>query len=96
MRLRVAYSLGNRDETTDRDERILNGLVESQGGRRRDDKALVIKRPACVSTYTLVTGQGGATIGQGLFVFRIPSAPGIVGGETLVGIRGDVLTSPVS
>jgi hypothetical protein len=96
VRLKLANTLGNRDSTTDKDERILNGLVESQGGRRKGDKAQVLKRPACVSSFSLAAGQGGATQGQGSFVFNTPSAPGVSGSSTLVGIRGDTLTSPVS
>ena len=96
MRLRIANTLGNRDSTTDKDERVLNGLVESQGGRRSTDNTFVLKRPACVSSYTLATGQGGATFGQGLFVMNLPGAPGVPATNTLVGIRGDVVTIPVS
>jgi len=96
MRLRLANTLGNRDNTTAKDERVLNGYVESQGGRRREDKALVTKRPGMTSRYTLTTGQGDATIGQGLFTITTPSAPGIAGTDTLIGIRGDKLTIPVT
>ena len=96
MRLKLASTLENRDSTLDQDARILNGLVESQGGRRKDDKSMVIKRPGCVSSYSLATGQGGATAAQGLFVMLTPSAPGISGTVTLIGVRGDVLTIPVS
>ena len=95
MRIRVANSLGNRDISTDKDERILNGIVESDGGRRKEDKTRVVKRPACVSTQALATGLGGATQGQGLFVITVPGAPGYRGTPTLIGIRGDQLTSPV-
>ena len=96
MRLGVANTLGNRDSTTAKDERVLNGIVEGQGGRRREDKALVIKRPGMTSRYTLGTGQAGATTGQLLFAWQTPSAPGIAGTATLVGIRGDALTRPVT
>ena len=94
MRLQLANSLGNRDGTTDKDERILNGLVESEGGRRKGDKSRVLKRPSCVSTFVLTTGLGGR--GQALFVRTLPGAPGIPGTATLVGIRGDTLTTPVT
>ena len=95
MRLRIAQTLGNRDSTTDRDERILNGLVDGYANRK-EDMPLVFKRPALVSSYTLATGQGGATFGQGLFVMNLPGAPGVPATNTLVGIRGDQITIPVS
>ena len=94
MRLKLAVSLGNRDDNTDKDERILNGLVEAEGGRRRDDKSRVLKRPACVSTYTLTAGLGGR--GQGLMVVSLPGAPGVPGVPSLVGIRGDTITTRVT
>lgn len=95
MRLALAATLGNRDETTAKDERILNGLVESHGGRRKGDRATVIKRPGLLYGFQLLTGTGGATQGQGLFVYNTPSAPGVLGSIVLIGIRGDVLTRPV-
>lgn len=95
-RLKLANTLGNHDENTRKNERVLNGMVDAQGGRRRDDHAYVMKRPACVSTYTLATGQGGATFGQGLFVINTPGSSGGAAGNTLVGIRGDVLTTPIT
>jgi hypothetical protein len=96
MRLPLAYSIGSRDETADKDEKLLNAFVESQGGRRKGDKATVTKRPGLTSRYTLTTGQGGATIGQGLFILTTPSAPGVSGTSTLIGIRGDAITRPVA
>lgn len=95
-RLKLANTLGNHDDNTRKNERVLNGLVDAQGGRRRDDRAPVLKRPGCVSTYSLGTGQGGATFGQGLFVINTPGASGTSGSGTLVGIRGDVLTTPIT
>jgi hypothetical protein len=94
MRLPLAATLGNRHSTTDKDERILNGLVESQGGKRKGDKAMVAKRPGTVSRYTISAGAGG-TIGQALFIMTLPSAPGMPGTNTLIGIRGDQVTIPV-
>ena len=93
MRLKLAVSLGNRDYNTDKDERILNGMVESEG-RRKDDKARTLKRPACVSTYSLAAGLGGR--GQALMVVTLPGAPGIPGVASLVGIRGDQITTRVT
>lgn len=95
MRLPLATSLATRDGNLTKDARLLNAFVESQG-RRKEDKATVFKRPGLTSRYTLGTGQGGATIGQGLFILTTPSAPGIAGTSTLIGIRGDVLTIPVT
>jgi len=94
MRLKLAVSLGNRDDNTDKDERILNGMVESEGGRRRDDKSRVLKRPACVSSYSLAAGLGGR--GQALIVVTLPGAPGVPGVPSLVGIRGDQITTRVT
>lgn len=94
MRLKLAVSLGNRDDNTDKDERILNGMVESEGGRRRDDKTRAMKRPACVSTYSLAAGLGGR--GQALIVVTLPGAPGVPGVPSLIGIRGDQITTRVT
>ena len=88
--LRVAHTLGTRDETTNKDGKLQNGFAEVDGKIVR-----AVKRPGLVSRYTLATGQAGATIGQLLFAFQTPSAPGIAGTSTLIGIRGDVLTRPV-
>ena len=90
-RLPVAVTLGNRDETTAKDGKLQNGFAEKDGSTIR-----AIKRPGLVSEYSLGTGQAGATIGQLLFAFNTPSAPGIAGTSTLIGIRGDSLTRPVS
>ena len=91
MRLKLAATLGNRDSTTDKDERILNGFAEGD-----KDMSYVLKRPACVTTYALAVGQGSATQGQGLFVMNLPGAPGVDASNTVIGIRGDVVTTPVS
>ena len=90
-RLPVAHTLGNRDETTAKDSKLQNGFAEKDGNIVR-----AVKRPGLVSSYSLPTGQAGATIGQLLFSFSTPSAPGIAGTSTLIGIRGDVLTRPVT
>ena len=89
--LTVAHTLGNRDATTTKDSKLQNGFSE------KDEKKIrAVKRPGLVSSYSLATGQAGATIGQMLFAFNTPSAPGIAGTSTLIGIRGDVLTRPVA
>ena len=85
MRLKLAYTLGNRSATTDKDERVLNGYVE---GEKKD--TMVFKRPGMVSSYSVTAGRG-----QGLIAFVTPSAPGVSGSVTLVAIAGDKLTSPV-
>lgn len=96
MRLRVAHTLGNRDQTTDKDERILNGFAEVEGDPKKGGRVYGVKRPGLTSRYTLATGLAGATTGQLLFAFTTPSAPGISGTATLIGVRGDVLTIPVT
>jgi len=90
-RLTVAHTLGNRDETTTKDGKLQNGFAEKDGSTIR-----AVKRPGLVLEYSLGTGQAGATIGQLLMSFSTPSAPGIAGTTTLIGIRGDVLTRPVT
>lgn len=95
MRLSLAYTLGNRDATTQRDERILNGFAELEGDQKKGGKSYAIKRPGLINTYLLATGVGGATQGQLLFSVSTPSAPGMAGTSALIGIRGDKLTRPV-
>ena len=90
-RIGVANTLGNRDNTTSKDELLKNGFAEVDGDIKR-----AVKRPALVSRYTLTTGQAGATIGQLLFAFQGPAAPGISGTSTLIAIRGDAITRPVT
>lgn len=90
-RIGVAHTLGNRDETVTKDAKLQNGFAEIDGKVVR-----AVKRPGLVSSYSLTTGQAGATIGQLLFAFQTPSAPGIAGTSTLIGIRGDAITRPVT
>lgn len=88
MRLILAYSLGNRDQTTDKDARLLNGFAEGDGETLR-----AVKRPGMVSSYTVTTGTGAtSTYGQALFSVNTPSAPGIAGTSLLFAVRGDVIT----
>jgi hypothetical protein len=88
MRLIVAYGLQNRDETTDKDARILNGFAEGDG-----EVVRAIKRPGLSSSYTVTTGTGAtSTYGQALFAVTTPSAPGVSGSALLFAVRGDVIT----
>ncbi len=87
-RIIPAYSLGNRDETTSKDSRLLNAFAEGDGESWR-----AIKRPGMVSSYTVSTGTGStSTYGQALFSVNGPSAPGIAGTSLLFAVRGDVIT----
>ena len=86
MRIVSIYSLGNRDATTTKDARILNGFGEVTGEIGR-----AVKRPGLVSSYSVSTGTGTtSTTGQALFAVTTPSAPGISGTALLFAIRGDV------
>lgn len=88
MRIIPAYSLGNRDDTTDKDARILNGFIEGD-----ETVARAIKRPGLTSSYSVTTGTGStSTTGQSLFAITTPSAPGISGTALLFAVRGDVIT----
>ena len=90
-RIIVAYSLGNRDESTDKDARLLNGYAEGDGETMR-----AIKRPGLTSSYSVSTGTGAtSTYGQALFSVNTPSAPGISGTSLLFAVRGDVITRGV-
>jgi hypothetical protein len=88
MRIILAYTLGNRDATTNKDARILNGFVESD-----ENMVRAIKRPGLNSSYSVTTGSGAtSTSGQALFAITTPSAPGIAGTAMLFAVRGDVIT----
>lgn len=87
MRLPLAHTLGTRDETLTKDERMVNAFEE--------DKK-VVKRPGTTARYALTTGQSSASVGQMLMVIFTPSAPGIAGTSTLIAIRGDAITRPVT
>ena len=91
MRLPTVITLKNRGSTTTKDGRMLNAIAEPDVSVVR-----AMKRSGMTSRYTLTTGQASATIGQLLFAFQTPSAPGIAGTSTLIGIRGDAITRPVT
>ena len=87
MKLPVVTTLKNRGSTTVKDGRMLNAYAENKGGVMR-----AVKRPSVVATFEAL--EGGAGLGQGLFVFTVP---GLTPTQTLVGIQNDVLnTSPVT
>lgn len=92
-RLDVANTLGNRGAVTTQDEKLVNGYAEVDSDLKRRK---AVKRPGLVNRYSLGTGQAGATIGQGIFAFTTIGTPTIASAITLIGIRGDVLTRPVS
>ena len=88
MRFSLANTLGNRDTSTLRDGRIVNGFSEVDG-----DIARAIKRPGLTLRYSLAVGHATApndVLGQGLHGWVTPE-----GTWTLLGIRGDSLTRPV-
>ena len=91
LRISLTPNLGNRAANLSKDGRMLNAIAEPDVSVVR-----AMKRSGMTSRYTLTTGQASATIGQLLFAFQTPSAPGIAGTSTLIGIRGDAITRPVT
>lgn len=88
MRTIVAYTLGNRDASTTKDARILNGFAEGD-----ETVSRAVKRPGLTSSYSVTTGTGSsASTGQALFSVKGPSAPGITSAPMLFAVRGDVIT----
>lgn len=81
MKLGLTTTLKNRAATTNKDGRMLNAFAEKKNGVMR-----AVKRPALVSTFAALTG--GTPNGQGMFTISTPT-----GGQTLVGIQGDVLNN---
>ena len=84
MKLPVAYTLGNRAASLDKDALMRNALAEAG-----EDEGVMRarKRPAINSAFTAATGQG-----QGLFNWNMPG-----GVEFLVVITDDTVnTSPAS
>lgn len=83
MKLPVAYTLGNRLASLDKDELMRNAFAEV------DEQNHVIrarKRPALDSAFTAASGSG-----QGLFVWNIPGP--LTPTETLVSITGDTINT---
>jgi hypothetical protein len=84
MKLPLATSLKNRDSTTDKDARVLNGYVEikrNQKDQKKIESLRVLKRPALDSAFELSAGTGQ--------VLYVPSTddgdgePGVVIGDLL-------------
>lgn len=81
MKLPLSFSLKNRDATTAKDARVLNGYVEVKGDPKKGGSVRTLKRPALDSAYTLTAGTG-----QGLYVRSDPTGsgePGVVIGDIL-------------
>lgn len=85
MKLPLAYTLGNRAASLDKDALMRNAVAEV------DEQGQVVrarKRPATDSAYTAASGAG-----QGLFVWTIPGPLGPT--QVLVAITDDTVnTSP--
>jgi hypothetical protein len=87
MKIPLAFSLKNRDDTTDKDARVLNGYVEIRKNRKGKVESLrTYKRPALDSAFELTAGTG-----QALYVPSVPDGGSFVDGEPGV-IIGDILT----
>jgi hypothetical protein len=85
MKIPLATSLKNRDATTNKDARIVNGYVEIKGDLKKGGSARVYKRPGLTSAFEVIAGGGG---GQGLYVPTIPDGegdgvPGVIIGDIL-------------
>jgi len=83
MKLPVAYTLGNRAASLDKDALMRNAVAEV------DEQNQVIrarKRPATDSAYTATSG-----VGQGLLNWLVPGPLGPT--ETLVVITADIVTT---
>ena len=93
-RVNLAFAIESRDGSTDSETRLVNAYMDIDGQIRR-----VVKRPALVNTYSVSAGHATAPLnlrGQGLISYSTESAPGIAGTTTLLAIRGDTLTVPIS
>jgi hypothetical protein len=80
MKLPVAFSLGNRLASLDKDELMRNCFAEA------DEQTGVIrarKRPAIDSAFTAASGQG-----QALFTWTRPNMP-----DTLIAITDDIINT---
>lgn len=87
MKLSVAYTLGNREASLDKDALMRNALAEKDP---QTDTVRARKRPAIDSAFTAASG-----VGQGLFVWNIPGA--LAPTQTLVSITDDIInTAPTA
>ena len=112
MKLPIAYTLGNREASLDKDALLRNGLVEVDGDPQQGGLIKARKRPALESAYVAASA---AAVGQGLFVWSVPPGGGGGGGSgggdsgggagagdglspssTLVSITGDTLNTAPS
>jgi hypothetical protein len=86
VKLPIAFTLGNRQASLDKDALMRNALAEP-------DEALQIirarKRPSIVSAYTATTGAG-----QALFVWNIPGPLGPT--QQLVAITNNTINTAPS
>jgi len=83
VKLPVANTLGNRQESLDKDALMRNAVAEP------DEQAQVVrarKRPALDSAFTAASGAG-----QGLFVWTIPGPLGPT--QTLISITDDTVNT---
>jgi len=93
-RVNLAFTIESRDGSTDSETRLVNAYVDLDGQIRR-----VIKRPALVNTYSVSAGHATAPLnlrGQGMLSYATESAPGLPGTTTLMAVRGDTITVPIS
>lgn len=78
MKIPLSFSLKNRDSTTSKDARVLNGYVERTG---KKGAVRTLKRPALDSAFELTSGTG-----QGLYVPNTPTGdgePGVIINDVL-------------
>lgn len=83
MKLPVAFTLGNREASLDRDPLMKNALAEPS---EQEGVVKARKRPAIDSAFTAATGQG-----QALFTWTTPGPLGPQ--ETLVAITDDIINT---
>lgn len=93
-RVNLAFAIESRDGSTDSETRLVNAYVDADGKVRR-----VVKRPGLVNTYSVSAGHATSPLdlrGQAIIGYSTESAPGVAGTTTLVAIRGDTITVPVT
>lgn len=83
MKLPVAFTLGNREASLDKDALMRNAIAE------KDPQTEIIrarKRPAIDSAFTVTSGAG-----QALFVWNVPGPLGPT--QTLVSIANNTINT---